>query len=121
MNGKNKFLYYFLIIITFGFILIYWKKKYRQNKQKDYLSKSTKISFDLEDMIRSLGGKENIKSTSSTQKILKIFFDDKQKVNALELKKLDGVSGIALQSQSISLVLGNTAKYVEELINNEVK
>ncbi|AZZ65409.1 PTS glucose transporter subunit IIB [Metamycoplasma phocicerebrale] len=120
MNSKNKFLYFFLIIITFGFILIYWKKKYRQIKQKDYLSKETKISFDLEDLLKNLGGKDNIKSLSSTQKILKVFFFDKQKVNSLELKKLDGVSGIALQSGSVSLVLGNTAKHVEELIN-EVK
>ncbi|PZV98727.1 PTS glucose transporter subunit IIB [Metamycoplasma auris] len=117
MNNKNKFLYVFLIIITFGFILIYWKKKYRQSKTKNYLSKDTKINFDTNLLIEYLGGIENIQSISSTQKVIKINFYEKEKIKVQNLKQLDGVSGLAIQSKSVSLVVGNIAKYLEEKIN----
>ncbi|ENY68617.1 Hypothetical protein,putative glucose/sucrose specific PTS system IIB protein [Metamycoplasma auris 15026] len=117
MNSKNKFLYVLLIIVTFGFILIYWKKKYRQTKTKDYLSKDTKIAFDTNHLIAYLGGMENIKSTSATQKVIKIDFYDRNKIDIKKLKELDGISGLAIQSKSISLVVGNIAKFLEEKIN----
>ncbi|WP_330463142.1 PTS glucose transporter subunit IIB [Metamycoplasma gateae] len=117
MNKKNKFLYFFLIVITFGFILIYWQKKYRQSKIKNYLTKETNLSFDFKQLIEYLGGNQNIERVSSTQKVLKISFYDKEKIDLIKLKKLDGVTGITVQSKSISLVVGNTAKYIDELIN----
>ncbi|MGX9340209.1 hypothetical protein ACWXVM_02660 [Mycoplasma sp. 2261] len=117
MNPKNKFLYIFLIIVTFGFILIYWKKRFRQTKPKNYLSKETKLSFNFDVFVSLLGGKENIKSVSATQKILKINFLDKAKIAIPQLKNLDGITGVAIQSKTISFVVGNVAKHIEHLIN----
>ncbi|BAQ54634.1 PTS transporter subunit EIIB [Mycoplasmopsis arginini] len=120
MNSRNKFLYVILIILTFGLILVYWKNKYKQTKTKDYLSKETKLNFNFDELVDYLGGKENIESVTSTQKVVKINFYEKNKVDALNIKNLDGVTGLTFQSKSISLVVGNTAKHIEELIN-EVK
>ncbi|BAP39668.1 PTS glucose transporter subunit IIB [Metamycoplasma canadense] len=117
MNSKNKALYIILIIVTLGFIIIYWQKKYRQSKIKNYLSKNTKLDFDFETLIKYLGGKDNIENVSSTHKILKINFLNRDKLSILKLKQLNGISGLTIQSKSISLVVGNTAKHIEELIN----
>ncbi|PYF43110.1 PTS glucose transporter subunit IIB [Metamycoplasma alkalescens] len=117
MNTKNKFLYVFLIIITLGFILIYWKKKYKQTETKNYLSKNTKLNFDFDIFLANLGGAKNIANVSSTQKVLKINFHNKELVNILKLKELDGISGMTFQTKSISLVVGNVAKHLEEQIN----
>ena len=125
MSGKQKFLYVFLIIITLGFILLYWRK-YKQSNKKDYLTVDKRISFNFEDFISFLGGHENIIETSSdshstSQKVLRIKYKDKTKLNIEELKKLNGISGIALNSYGISLVVGNNAKYIAEKIDKEIK
>ena len=125
MSGKQKFLYVFLIIITLGFILLYWRK-YKQSNKKDYLTVDKRIPFNFERFISFLGGYENIIETSSdshstSQKVLRIKYKDKTKLNIEELKKLNGISGIALNSYGISLVVGNNAKYIAEKIDKEIK
>ena len=125
MSGKQKFLYVFLIIITLGFILLYWRK-YKQSNKKDYLTVDKRILFNFEHFISFLGGYENIIETSSdshstSQKVLRIKYKDKTKLNIEELKKLNGISGIALNSYGISLVVGNNAKYIAEKIDKEIK
>lgn len=125
MSGKQKFLYVFLIIITLGFILLYWRK-YKQSNKKDYLTVDKRIPFNFEHFIGFLGGYENIIETSSdshstSQKVLRIKYKDKTKLNIEELKKLNGISGIALNSYGISLVVGNNAKYIAEKIDKEIK
>ena len=125
MSGKQKFLYVFLIIITLGFILLYWRK-YKQSNKKDYLTVDKRIPFNFEHFISVLGGYENIIETSSdshstSQKVLRIKYKDKTKLNIEELKKLNGISGIALNSYGISLVVGNNAKYIAEKIDKEIK
>ena len=125
MSNKQKFLYVFLIIITLGFILLYWRK-YKQSNKKDYLTVDKRIPFNFEHFISSLGGYENIIETSSdshstSQKVLRIKYKDKTKLNIEELKKLNGISGIALNSYGISLVVGNNAKYIAEKIDKEIK
>ncbi|SYV90272.1 Uncharacterised protein [Metamycoplasma alkalescens] len=48
---------------------------------------------------------------------MKINFHNKELVNILKLKELDGISGMTFQTKSISLVVGNVAKHLEEQIN----
>ncbi|MBN0970897.1 PTS glucose transporter subunit IIB [Mycoplasma phocoeninasale] len=121
MNKKHKFLYILLCILTLGFICIYWRKKYRQKNQKDYLSVQEKLSFDYDEFLKLIGGKENITAVSATQKIVKIAFKDRKKVDSTGLKALDGITGISFQSQQISLVIGNSAKYLEQKIRKEME
>ncbi|AZG68910.1 PTS glucose transporter subunit IIB [Mycoplasma struthionis] len=120
MTAKQKALYVFLCIITLGFILIYWKNKYQKREVSSELSVNNNLPFSLNDLFSKLGQKENIESVSATQKIIKIFFKNRNLILVDEIKKLGGISGIALQKNSISLVIGNCAKYLEELMKKEL-
>ncbi|AAT27986.1 glucose/sucrose specific PTS system IIB component [[Mycoplasma] mobile] len=120
MSKKDKFLYIFLIIITFGLILLYWRK-YRQIKPKKELSISTKISFKLEDLIDSLGSKENIKSIKSSNQIVKIAINDNSLVKIDEVKNLKGISGVVNNTTQISLVVGNSAPTIQKELENKLQ
>ncbi|WP_412031696.1 PTS glucose transporter subunit IIB [Metamycoplasma buccale] len=119
MTLKQRVKYIFLILFTFGFIFLYWRK-YQQKHPKNYLSIEKKLSFEYDELIKNLGSIENIKNVFSTQKVIKIGFLDRSKVNVENIKKMPGISGITFQSKSISLVIGNSAKYLEELILKEL-
>lgn len=120
MTKKQKFMYVFLIVITFGFILLYWKK-YKQNSSKNYLSVEEKLNFDFEKFISYIGGFKNIKDVKSSQKILTIFYIEKNNIILNELKNLKGILGISIKSDSISFVVGNSATYVKGIILKEIK
>ncbi|RMA77419.1 PTS system IIB component (Glc family) [Metamycoplasma subdolum] len=120
MTCKQKALYVFLIIITFGLILIWWNKKYKKTKVSTELSTNTKLPFKFEKLVELLGNKDNLESATSTNKVVKINFKDRKLIKAEDIAKLDGVSGITFQSKAISLVVGNCANQVEKLINSEV-
>lgn len=120
MLNKNKFLYIFLIIITLGLILIFWRKKYKVLKIKNYLTTDNEITFSMQDLILYLGGISNIVSSSATQKIVRISFKNKANISIEKIKKLNGISGIAFQSSNISLVVGNCANYLSTLLNKEL-
>ncbi|MDD7897330.1 PTS glucose transporter subunit IIB [Metamycoplasma hyosynoviae] len=119
MTKKQRFLYIFLIIITFGFILIHWKK-YRQREEKQSLSISTKLNFKYEDLISALGGIQNITSVNSTQKILKISYKNKQEINFDKLKAIKDISGISLTQNTISIIIGNAAIYLKDKIQKDL-
>ena len=121
MTKKQKACYIFLIIITFGLILIYWKKKYRQTKEKDHLSTTNKLDFNLDDFISMFGGFENITNSTSTNKIIKLEFKNKELVDIEKIKAFKQITGITLQSKSISLVMGNICPYLNDQINKEIK
>lgn len=120
MTKKQKFMYVFLIVITFGFILLYWKK-YKQNSSKNYLSVEEKLNFDFEKFILYIGGFKNIKDVKSSQKVLTIFYIEKNNIILNELKNLKGILGISIKSDSISFVVGNSATYVKGIILKEIK
>jgi hypothetical protein len=67
------------------------------------------------------GGFENITNSSSTNKIIKLEFKDKELVNMEKIKAFKQITGITLQSKSISLVMGNICPYLNDLINKEIK
>ncbi|QJG66828.1 PTS glucose transporter subunit IIB [Mycoplasma phocoenae] len=115
MTGKNKFKYYFLLISTFGLIKLRWKK-YRQTEVKNKLTVKEQIDFDINELIQFLGGKDNITNTIATYSKIKISFKDKSLIQSKKIQTLNGVSGMVLQSQSITLVVGNNAKYIEQLL-----
>lgn len=120
MTKKQKFMYVFLIVITFGFILLYWKK-YKQTSSKNYLSVEKKLNFDFEKFISYIGGFKNIKDVKSSQKVLTIFYIEKNNIILNELKNLKGILGISIKSDSISFVIGNSAAYVKGIILKEIK
>lgn len=119
MSKKDKFLYVFLIIVTFGLILIYWKKHLQENTKSE-LSISEKINFNVENLIKYLGLKENIKEVKSTNQIVKITIKDNSLVKPEEIRKLKGVSGVVNNSKQISIVVGNSAMSIKKELEKKL-
>ncbi|TDV23050.1 PTS system IIB component (Glc family) [Mycoplasmopsis mustelae] len=93
-----------LTILTFGLIWLKWKKISNQH-QKDTLFQIHNIPFKIETLINALP-KDNIESFESKHYRINIFIRDARKVNVEVIKKLKGVSGIFLKSNSISITFG---------------
>ena len=71
--------------------------------------------------ISYIGGFKNIKDVKSSQKVLTIFYIEKNNIILNELKNLKGILGISIKSDSISFVIGNSATYVKGIILKEIK
>lgn len=112
MTKQEKLLYWFLIIITFGLILLYWRTK--KNKVKDELTRKNKVTIDMKSLILFLGGSENIETVSSTYTKVKINFKDWNKVQTEKIRKINGISGIFVTSNYIQIIVGNEALPIEK-------
>ncbi|MCR8612991.1 MAG: PTS glucose transporter subunit IIB [Mycoplasma sp.] len=116
MSIKDKLILIFLTIITLGIIWFFiWPKK--TNKTNDKLSVSKKIPFNMNKLIEYIGN-DNINSVSATHSKVKIGLIDSKKIQKDEIKKLNSVSGMFITSTSITLIVGNSAKLIEEHILN---
>ena len=120
MTFKEKFLFVFLQIITFGLIWIYWNKQKAKFSQENQLSVATKTNFDVEKLIELVGNKDNILEVTNTHTKVKIQFKDRYQVNQNEINNLKGVSGIFFNDQTITIIVGNEAKLIQESINQNI-
>jgi phosphotransferase system IIB component len=116
---KIKFIYIILSIITLG-AYPYLVKKNLKNKPKNTLSIAKKITLSLENLIENLGGKENIEGAQYTHTKIKVFFINFELLNIEKLKKQKGISGVFFSSNTISLVVGNQAKLLTQLLIEKV-
>ncbi|WKX02713.1 PTS transporter subunit EIIB [Candidatus Mycoplasma mahonii] len=117
MKTKDKIILIFISIITLGIypLIIFRKQKFVETS--DELSRSNSSIIDVKILINLLGGKENILSTNNTHTKIKIYFRDKKKVNIDEIKSSKGVSGIFISSDAITIIVGNSAKFLKEQLN----
>lgn len=120
MTFKEKFLFIFLQIITIGLIWIYWNQQKQKLGQENELSYATKTNFEINKLINLIGEKENILEISNTHTKVKISFKDRTKINAEAIKNLKGVSGIFFNDQTITIIVGNEAKIINELITKTI-
>ena len=85
MTLKDKLIFIVLSIITLGiFLIVVFAKK--NKKQKNELSVSKKISFDVKKLVELLGTKGNIEGAIYTHTKVKIHFSDRSKVDAKNIK-----------------------------------
>ena len=121
MTTKEKFYFISLQIITFGLIWIYWKKRQQTYQNPDQLSVANKITFAIAPLVVYLGQISNIKAVSATHQRIKINYQNRQLLDLEAIKNLKGVSGVFVNDQAISLIVGNQAQLVanalEQLIN----
>lgn len=118
MTGKEKFLFIFLQIITFGLIWIYWKKEYNKQSDENQLSKKENNLIDVEHLMFLLGQKDNIKKVSATQTKIKIFYKERAKISVEEIRKINGISGVFINDTFIVLLVGKIAESLKnQLIN----
>lgn len=120
MTFKEKFLFIFLQIITIGLIWIYWNQQKQKLGQENELSYATKTNFEINKLINLIGEKENILEISNTHTKVKISFKDRTKINPEAIKNLKGVSGIFFNDQTITIIVGNEARIINELITKTI-
>lgn len=120
MTFKEKFLFIFLQIITIGLIWIYWNQQKQKLGQENELSYATKTNFEINKLINLIGEKENILEISNTHTKVKISFKDRTKINPEAIKDLKGVSGIFFNDQTITIIVGNEARIINELMTKTI-
>ena len=113
---RVKIIYVLLSIVTFG-VYPYVLKKRLQNKPINSLSQAKKININLDELIKSLGGKNNIDGAEYTHTKIKVFISNVEIVDKEEVNKIKGISGVFISSNRITLIVGNQAKLLtQELI-----
>ncbi len=112
-----------LLFAVFSIFMWVWNvsraKKLRNetfvDQQKD--SEKVKIPFKLDKFIDTLGGIDNITNVSVKNTKLKIEILSHDKVDFNQLKKIKN-NGIVVQSDNITIVLGNYASNVAIMMND---
>lgn len=120
MTFKEKFLFIFLQIITIGLIWIYWNQQKQKLGQENELSYATKTNFEINKLINLIGEKENILEITNTHTKVKISFKNRTKINPEAIKNLKGVSGIFFNDQTITIIVGNEARIINELMTKTI-
>lgn len=118
MNKRHKALIIFLSIITLGIYLIVIKK--RKNIEVKETLIEEKIPFKIETLITALGGLQNISSVSAITSRIKINFNDRSMIDIEKIKKIKAISGLVLQTKSISCIVGYSAPAVATAIEGEL-
>ncbi|MGL5590701.1 MAG: PTS glucose transporter subunit IIB [Metamycoplasmataceae bacterium] len=116
MTGKEKFIYWFLTIITLGLIHLHWRTK--KVEVKDELSRKNKITINMKKLIAFLGGTENISSVESTHTKVKIFFKDREMVEIENIRLINGISGVFVTSNYLQIIVGNEALLIEQNLHS---
>lgn len=112
-----------LLFAVFSIFMWIWNvtraKKLRNetftNKQED--AKKVKIPFKVDKFIEALGGINNISNASATNSKLKVEILSHDKVDFSQLKKIKN-TGVLVQSDNITIVLGDYASNVSVMIND---
>ncbi len=111
MTLKDKLLFALLTIITLGLylLIVFVKKPTQPNKT---LLTDEKITIDVDKMLQNIGGKENVVAAEFTYTKIKIFIENKDKVNVDALSDQKGISGVFATSKYITLIVGKSAKQI---------
>lgn len=114
MTFKDKLILVLLTIITLGiYLIVIYKKKHKPESNE--LSRAEKVTLDV-DKLKKLLGEDNISGVEFTHTKVKIFIKDKNKVNADEIQKLKGVSGVFATTKHITIIVGNQAKKIATML-----
>ena len=92
-----------LILLYFGFI------HFIKNKRLDQEMKST---LPIEELLQTLGGKNNIKEVRSSASKVTVVLDNQQLVDIEKIRSL-GASGIVEGKDSLSMIFGRQSENIE--------
>ena len=117
MTTKNILILILLTIITLGtFWIFHYIKLNKTTKVSSNLSHSTKIPFSIKKLVGVLN-RENIIKSEFTQIKVKVFVKSTKDINMEELKKIKSISGSFMNSNSITIIVGNSAKTISNQLN----
>lgn len=120
MTRKEKFLFIFLQIITLGLIWIYWNNKSKKYKNNKKLSQELKSGVNAIKLIKLIGGPNNIIEVVNTHTKVKIKYNVRERVQLDEIKKISGISGVFMNDVAITILVGNSAKNLCDIINSNL-
>ena len=120
MTTKEKFLFIFLQIITLGLIWIYWKKQAKKYNDENTLSQELKVGINVIKLVRSLGGPNNIKNVTNTHTKIKIEYNIRERVDLEAIKNISGISGVFINDNGITIIVGNCATAVAKSIQSHL-
>lgn len=117
----KKSTYIFLLVITFGLFYFYVKSQAKKQSltHNDNIIITTKYQFDINDLIKDLGTKSNIKEVSSTINSIIIKLNDTNLVNP-QLKDIYKIKGINKTANSLILLIGDNAKTIAEDLKKSI-
>ena len=115
MNKKQQFLYMIISIITLGIYPVIINRK-TQKTINIALSETKKISVNIVELVKNLGGKENISAIEYTHTKLKVFIKNSSLMEVSSINEQKGISGVFVSSKTITLIVGNQAKQLSKLI-----
>lgn len=118
MNKKHRALYIFLSIVTLGIFNLAIRKK--KVIKENNLELNQELPIKPKSIINLVGGSKNISSVEARMSKLRINFVDKNLIEAEKLKSIKAVSGIIIQSQSVSLIVGYAAQNLAKAIKEEI-
>lgn len=116
MSPKERLIFILLQIVTLGLIWIYWKKQFRQYQNPNTLSVNETISFAIRDLCDAMGTIDNISDIIATHTKVKLIYRDRTKINQDVIKNLNGVSGLFLNDQGLTIIVGNQAQTIAKQI-----
>ena len=119
MQRKTKKIFFYIMTLGIGYFII--KSKSKSDPQVNaVLTLSEKFPFKVDDIINYLGKSDNVISVSSTINMLKVELKDINLVDKTMLKKL-GAKGMMQSGKTLSLILGDYSKALEQAINDQIK
>ena len=116
MTPKERLIFILLQIVTLGLIWIYWKKQLRKYQNPNTLSINKTISFAIGDLCDAIGTIENINGVIATHNKVKLIYQDRTKIDQVAIKNLNGVSGLFLNDQGLTIIVGNQAQTIAKQI-----
>ena len=115
MLFKDKLKLIFLSIITFGiYPAMVFRKK--DTEVSATLSESSTIKLDINKLISNLGGKDNVKEATATHTKVNFKITSRDNVDIESLQNMKGISGVFATSTSVTIIVGNTAKKIADII-----
>lgn len=114
----KKIKWILLNIFTFGALYFFAKRKAKSiaTNVNDNLTYSTKINFNIDELINDLGGIDNITDSNATLSSLKVNVKNISIVNKSKFIKL-GAKGAMINNNQVIILFGDNSI----AINNELK
>jgi phosphotransferase system IIB component len=103
--------------VTLGIPYFYAKQKAKKiaNTVNTQLQVSSKVDFDINELIKALGGVENILDSSATISTLKVNVKDATNLNKDSFKEFK-INGFMKNANQIILVFGDNSQTINKLL-----
>jgi phosphotransferase system IIB component len=117
----KKFKWILLNILTLGILYFYAKHKAKgiSTNVNSNLVYSTKVNFNINELVDNLGGIDNITDSSSTLSSLKVSVKDTNIVDKSKFIKL-GAKGAMVNSNQVIILFGDNSIAIDNQLKQKI-